>query len=340
MRRAVFLFIWAGAALAADGDLQKASIGDLKLENGGTIRNCVVAYRTFGVLNGLKSNAILFPTWFSGRSESLADFFGPGKLVDTTRFFGIAVDALGDGHSSSPSNSQSQPRLKFPEFTIRDMVESQHRLLTGTLGIAHLYAVMGVSMGGMQTFQWITAYPEFMDRAIPIVGSPRLSPVDLLLWNTEKHAIESGKDWLGGNYAKAPAGTMQVVSDIHEFALSTPRHRNETLTRQGFTDFMRQSETDTLAGFDANDWYRQLEAMLALDVSKPFGGSMADAAKAVRAKVLVIASAQDHMVNPDAAIEFSKLLGVRPLILESDCGHLAPGCEGEKVRTAVAAFLQ
>jgi homoserine O-acetyltransferase len=89
--------------------------------------------------------------------------------------------------------------------------------------------------------------------------------------------------------------------------------------------------------FDANDRLYQLEAMITHDVAN--GGSLADAAKRVHAKVLVVASEQDHMVNPGPALEFAKLLGAKTLLLTSDCGHLAPGCEADKLNPAVRAFL-
>jgi homoserine O-acetyltransferase len=329
-RSALILLLFAATAFAADGDLQKAQIGDLKLQSGQVIRDCTIGYRTYGALNADKSNAVLFPTWFTGRSESLKSLVGPAGIINPSGLFIVLVDALGDGVSSSPSNSKLQPRMQFPQFTIRDMVESQHQLLTQKLGIQHLRAVMGISMGGMQTFAWITAYPGFMDKAIPIVGSPKLSSIDLLLWNAEKHAIEAGADWKHGNYQTPPVETMRAVADIHEFALTTPARRVHDTPAAAFDQFLKSTEADTLKGFDANDWLRQLEAMIAQDVGP---------ASATKAKLLIVVSAQDHMVNPTSALEFAKQAHAETLVLESDCGHLATGCESAHLSAAVNKFL-
>ena len=194
----------AQAGNPAVANLQYGVIGDFKLENGRSIDQCKIAYQTFGKLNKEKNNVVLFPTWFTGTSMNLLPFV-PGKMIDTTRFFLILVDALGDGLSSSPSNSQTQPGIKFPAFSTRDMVESQYVLLTAHLNIQHLYAVSGVSMGGMQSFQWAVSYPGFADKIIPISGSPQLNTPDLLLWNGELQGIQNDTAYHGGHYAGHPS---------------------------------------------------------------------------------------------------------------------------------------
>src|SRR5258705_8498411 len=135
-----FLAVLTPSVLTAQ-EQQFASLGDFKLESGEVIRDCRIVYRTFGKLNSNRSNAILFPTWAGGTTEQLKGNFGPGRLVDTDKYFVIAVDALSNGVSSSPSNSKAQPRMSFPKFTFRDLVKTQHELLTRVLHLTHLKAV-------------------------------------------------------------------------------------------------------------------------------------------------------------------------------------------------------
>jgi homoserine O-acetyltransferase len=328
------LLLTASSQTPPEGAQQFANLGDLKLQNGQIIHDCRLGYRTFGRLNSDKSNAVLWPTWFGGRTSDLVDLIGPGKLVDSTKYFVVAIDALGDGISASPSNSQAQPRMKFPQFAIRDMVEAEHQLATRVLHLTHVHAVMGISMGGMQTFQWVVAYPDFMDKAIPIVGSPRLAPYDLLLWQTMIDAIELNPLWKDGNYTQQPV--PREVDEIGQLALSTPEHYNQEMTREKFFDSLKKPAG---GGFDSNDRIRQAQAMMGLDVSAPFGGSMERAAAAVKAPMLIIVDAHDHMVTPGPALDFAKLKQAQTLVLENDCGHLGPGCEQAKVAAAIAEFL-
>ena len=337
MRSVLFLVLLPAAFAATPAPLRIASLGDLKLESGETIRDCRIGYRTFGTLNSGKTNAVLFPTWFSGRSGDLAQFMSADGLVDPARYYAIAVDALGDGVSSSPSNSTAQPRMRFPKFTVADMVSAEYRLVHDVLGIPHLHAVMGISMGGMQTFQWVLSYPDFMDKAVPIVGSPRLTATDLLLWTSEADAITESAGWNGGTYQHGPP--LLAVGEMHAFALTTPSYRARSTPRAEFPAFLKEIDNAPLGRMDANDWLRQLQAMIAIDGAKPYGESLSRAAHAVKAKMLIVAAKQDHMVNPSPALEFAAAIGAPTIVLESDCGHESPGCESASLNPQVRAFL-
>ena len=328
------LFLTAGIARGEE-TLKFADFGDFHLENGEVIHECRVGYRTFGVLNADKSNTVLFPTWFAGTTQDLIDLglIGPGKLVDSSRFFVVAVDAFGDGVSSSPSTSRLQPGQAFPQFSIPDLVEAQHLLITRELGLKHLRAVVGISMGGMQAFQWMVTYPDFLDKAAPIVGTPRLASYDLLLWQAE----------LGAVHAACPDGScspsaMQTVTPIHLLALQTPHYVVTHTSPEEFPQFLATAEKNFMK-YNAHDWAWQLKAMLGHDIYKAYAGSAERAAAAVRSRVLVIVSKQDQAVNPEPALAFAHLLKAETLELTGDCGHLAFVCEGDAIQVAVNRFL-
>jgi homoserine O-acetyltransferase len=307
------------AVVAHAQEQQFANIGDLKLQNGGVIRDCRVGYRTFGTLNHDKSNVVVFPTWAGGTTEQLKGSIGPGKLIDSTSHFVVAIDALSNGVSSSPSNSRLQPRMRFPIFSLRDTVESQHELLTKVLKIVHVKAVIGISMGGMQTFQWIVSYPDFMDKAIPIVGSPRLAPYDLLLWSAQLEALQ-----------RDPNSARALDFAFGELLLTTPTDYNRRKTREDVFADLEKARNDTKR-FEANDKIRQVQAMMALDVARDFG--------AVKAKVVIVVAKFDHVVTPGPATEFAKLIGAKLIDLDGDCGHLETSCESRRLNEAVTQFL-
>jgi homoserine O-acetyltransferase len=317
---------------------QFAELGQCVLESGQVIEDCRLEYRSFGELQGTGENAVLFPTWFSGATEDLMRFVGEKGPLDPKSHFVILVGAFGNGHSSSPSNSKQQPGSAFPRYTIRDMVRSQHRLLTETLGLDRLHAVTGISMGGMQTFEWIVSYPNFMRRAIPIVGSPRLGSYDLLLWRTQLNAIEEALKAYESPADERRAG-MRIAAGIHSLALTSPSRFNSETERSQIEKYMAEREADLIRRYDPYDWASQLRAMIGHDIAGPFEGSMDKAVAAVRARVMVISAAEDHMVTPGPSFDFAKLNGAEVVLLESPCGHLAPGCEEDKFHSAVRRFL-
>ena len=351
MKKPRFLLVFttlvaAGAATAAlsagqsphppaDGSQQFAQLGACKLTSGREIENCRLGYRVWGKLNAQRSNAVLFPTWFSGTSANLADSIGANGLVDPATYFVIAVDALGDGVSSSPSNSATQHGPDFPAFTIQDMVNSEYRLVTEIFHLRRLHAVMGISMGGIQTFEWMVDYPGFMNEAIPIVGSPRPNSRDLLLYRADMDAVRSDPGWRGGRYTQPPPAPVAEL--IWQLNLTTPANFARTHSSAEFDKEYAKWRAQGILPFDANDWLAQLDAVVHLDVAH--GGSMEDAARRVKAKVLILSSAQDHMVNPGPALDFARRMGARILLLKGDCGHIATGCESTTLNPAVQAFL-
>jgi homoserine O-acetyltransferase len=190
-------------------------------------------------------------------------------------------------------------------------------------------------MGGMQAFQWSVSYPDYMDLVIPIVGSPQLAPYDLLHWQTQIDAIMNDRGWNDGNYSENPARAAEA--EFSALLLTTPQNYNRRVTRAQVFAELEKAKKKSL--FDANDKIRQDQAMMALDVTARFDGSMKRAAAAVKAKVFVIVATADHVVTPGPALEFARLQRSRLLVLESDCGHQAPSCESKRVNQAVSDFL-
>ena len=328
----VMIFLWTGGAIALD-DLQFANLGNYRLENGQVIRNCRLAYRTFGILNPDKSNAVLFPTWLAGTTRELTDlgFIGPGKMADSSKYFIVAVDAFGNGVSSSPSNSKRQPNQSFPRFSIKDMVNAQHLLLTRYLHLSRVHGVIGISMGGMMAYQWMVSYPDFLDKAIAIVGSPRLTSYDLLLWQAELGAIDAGR-------GKAKAG-MKTLAAIHSLHMRTPHYMTANITPEEFPQFLAATEK-SLMKYNGYDWAWQVKAIMDQDIYRNFGEAIDPAAKTIRAKALIIWAQQDLAVNSEPARALAGYLHAETFELRGDCGHLSFICESDVLRDKVIRFME
>ncbi|MBM4175957.1 MAG: alpha/beta fold hydrolase [Ignavibacteria bacterium] len=311
-------------------------LGDFKLESGEYILDCKVGFRTFGTLNEEKSNAILNPTWFAGTSEHLGNLIGngPNKLLDSSKFFIIAVDAIGNGISTSPSNSEKQNGNDFPQFTIRDMVNSQYRLVKDFLKIDRLHTVIGGSMGSMQALEWIVAYPEFVEKCIAYVPTPWASTYDQLLWHTRLHLIESS--------LKAGVPEKEIMKTINMLTQLVARTadwyvRNNPIEK--FPEILKSFDREPSKIFTSIDYAYQLRSMIGHDISRSVNLEKEKLKEHIKSKVFLIISLQDQILHPKSAIDFAELIGAKTLIFDSECGHLAVNCEMEKTAKAIAEFL-
>jgi homoserine O-acetyltransferase len=211
------------------------------------------------------------------------------------------------------------------------MVRQQHRLLVEELGISRLAAVAGISMGGMQAFEWAVTYPEFAEKIVPVVGSPRLATYDIVLWETDVRLLE----WFLECRCQEPVATRQGLY----FLVGGPEYHDRVSPRERLGATREQLVHATLEESRAYDLSSQLHAMIAHDVSEPFDGSLEQAAARVQAEVFVVVGLLDHVVTPHPALDFAQMLGAGTLELSNDCGHQAPWCEAETFNAAVQNFL-
>ena len=325
-------------AQAGDWKLQIAELGQCKLENGQSIEDCRVGYRTFGHLNAAGDNAVLMPTWLYGTSGDLVSLFGDGSapqhLVDTGRFFGIAIDAFGNGVSSSPSNSARQHGTAFPAFTLRDGIHAQYRVMTEVLHLKHLHAVLGLSMGGEQTFDWAVMYPGFFDLAVPILGTPRMTSYDLQVKQIMVESIVGDPAYADGKYTQEPA--LKLANLFGNLVVTTPEWRNRETPRAKLPEFLAQAEAPQ--SIDANDRVWQLKAIMQQDVIG--ARTLEEAARSAPAHFLVIVSAQDHLVNPQPALDWAAATGAPTYVSQGACAHLIMSCDAAAVSMRVRAFLR
>ncbi len=308
------------AQTTIDKKQQFASIGNFLLDNGQQINDCKIGFRTFGKLNAKRSNAVIYPTGGASTTFMVESFFGAGLDVDTTRFYLILIDALGNGVSSSPSNSISQPKTLFPQFSIKDMVNTQHKMLTENLNIHHLAAVVGGSMGGCQALQWAISYPDFMDKVVSIEGTPKFSAYDLLWTNAYIEAVKNDTSYRGGNYKVNPVVPLTI--QITQLIITTPAYLNTRVPADSFSTWLTTATIKNPFTVDCNNMIWQIKACAAQDISSVANGSMENAAKMIKAKMLIIANKQDHMINQELSIKFAGMAKAELVVMDNDLGHL------------------
>jgi homoserine O-acetyltransferase len=277
--------------------------GDLPLEGGGAIQDFAISYVTHGTLNKAKSNAILMTSPLGGNHHRIDFLIGPGKPFDTAKYFVICTDAIGNGLSTSPSNSVSQHGTAFPHFGLRDNITAQKRLLDH-FGIKHLVAVTGASMGGMQSLQWAVSYPTIMDAVIAITPLAKTPAWSVVVMETMNHAIEADPVFNNGNYTQEPLVGLRTAWDILlGIVTRTPDGVDTKLPvpLDAIAWLKSWEDKQQAVNFDANNWMYQSYAYERFDVSTTPGvaapGDLAKTLGAVKAKVIIMHDKLD-LLNP------------------------------------------
>ena len=346
---------FAAAARAQEPGLQTLRIGDLTLESGEVIHDFGIAYMTEGTLNAAKSNAVLMVTAIGGNHHRIDFMIGPGKGLDTDRLFVIKTNAIGNGLTTSPSTSATQHGPDFPHFTIRDMVESQSLLLQ-RLGITHLVAVAGASMGGMQALQWGVSHPGMMDALVALTPMARTTPWSIAVNHATRRALMLDPAFQAGRYTAQPEQGWRMRADVLQ-VLAT---RTPEAMRQQFAEPMdvqdwitAQEDAVVKSGFDANDWIAQTWAYdrhnvgdTTVDGKAVFGGDPLRALHTVKAKALLMSGVLD-LYNPveDGKEAAAAIPEGRHVTIPSVQGHVAasPGFKAsdvEFINATVRAFMQ
>jgi homoserine O-acetyltransferase len=306
--------------------------GDLKLESGEAIKDFSISYVTHGKLNENKSNVILMVTALGGNHHRIDFMIGPGKALDPDKYFIICTDAIGNGLTTSPSNSKAQPRMAFPKFAIRDMVESQYRLLKEKFGIDHVVAVIGPSMGGMQALQWGVSHPDFMDAVVAMVPLAKTPAWSVAVVEATRKAIMEDAAWKDGNYDAPPEKGIRLMRDIlNLLSARTPdMYSAQFANGMDALPWMEVQETAMLKALDANDYIYQTWTYERHDVGATpgFNGDTAKALASIKAKTLILTGTKD-LLNPEfEPIEAGKNIpGVKMMTISPGTvtGHASAG---------------
>ena len=360
-------------------------IDSFSFQNGRTLP-VQMGYETYGTLNADKSNAILVVHYFSASShcagkyaedDAVSGFWdgliGPGKAVDTDKYFVICSDNLCNCGPKNPTVVTTGPMtlnpstgkpyaLDFPVPEVLDVVNTQ-KLLLESLGITHLKAVMGPSFGAMCSWQWAVAYPDMMDKIIPVIGTPR-HPV-YGSFSPLQHGIRVAQLdplWNNGNYydqekqpteSLALAMQMMNVAAFHAgffervYPRETMKDQENLESVTGQTTFEKALNAVVMQSVpytDLNHWIYTCRMCINYDVSRPYGGDLDKALSRIRAKVLAVPCRQDAL-HPWEFITWVtdriNTLGgnAESYILDSDYGHMAGILRTDLFAEKVREFL-
>ena len=314
---------------------------DFRLQSGIVMPAVAIAYRTLGVLAPNRDNVVLvthgntsgphlIDPLGSTAEGSWNEIVGPGKAVDTNRFFALCPNMLGSSYGSTNAASidpltGKRYGLRFPDITVSDIVATQRALLDH-LGIGKLVAIVGPSYGGFQAFQWAADYPGMMKGIAAIVTAP-IVPHERSEGNVGRLLATLSKDpnWNGGDYYDC-GGVLETMIQIRSATLRT--YGIETRLRDTISDpeqieaAILDEATRWARGFDANSLIILAKALRGFDVTAQFGK--------IKAKVLYVLSRTDKLFPPELAPSVMgglKAAGVSAdyFLLDSEYGHSASG---------------
>ena len=296
----------ASGALSPQSGVTSPRGGDVtfanyKFRDGETIDQLKIHYTLIGKphrnRSGVIDNAILLLHWTGASSKALLtpefqqSLFAPGAPFDATRYLVVIPDAIGHGQSSKPSDGL---RSRFPHYGYGDMVDLQHKLVTEALGISHLRAVVGMSMGCMNAWQWAEAYPTAMDGIMPVACFPAPISGRNLLWRRiVVDQIKSDPTWNGGNYQQQPPAAAAAGSIARMMIDGVSHLQEEVTTPEQADQFIQAAKTQYAAG-DANDLIYSLEASQDFNAEPHLGN--------ITAKVYAVNFADDEFYRDSLGI--------------------------------------
>ncbi|HEX4230333.1 MAG TPA: alpha/beta fold hydrolase [Bryobacteraceae bacterium] len=286
------------------------SFTDYKFRDGETLPQLRIHYVTLGNPHknaaGAIDNAILLLHWTNASSQALLvpeyreAVFAPGAPLDTTRFFVIIPDDVGHGRSSKPSDGL---KAAFPHYGYGDMVDLQHKLVVESLGIRHLHAVIGMSMGCMNAWQWAEAYPSAMDGIMPIACFPAQISGRNLLWRRMLiDGIRSDPLWENGNYQKQPPSALQGFLLARMMIDGVPALQQEVRTSEAADALIHGIKSQT-GGGDANDLLYAFESSRDFNAEPGLGQ--------IKTKVFALNFADDEFYRDSLQILQRDILQVR-----------------------------
>lgn len=301
--------------------------GNVALESGETLPGAFLAYQTFGTLNAAGDNAIIMPTHFGGTHLNSLYLLGDGRALDPATYFIVVVDLIGNGLSSSPSNTLG---AAFPQVSVADNMRLQHRLLTEELGVTRLALAVGFSMGAIHVYHLAALYPSFVARLAPICGAARISDHTDVFLRGMRGIVTADPAWNGGAYTTQPVlGLRTMARAWAAWPPSAHFYRHQLYRRLGYTsleDFLDRYWEATYRAMDANNLLCQIATWRSADISNNtvYAGDFVRALGAIEARSFVMPCVNDAYFPPeDNCIEVSHLRQAELRPIESHWGHWA-----------------